>query len=600
MPLPSNFLYKDSYYWGPDGSGPYAMTSAGDMQLIAGVITTYTAAQLSALAAAGGLTAGTTYRASDTGDDYDAMSSSVLRLRSYGNQTNHRRFVFVGDSITQGNTQRAVGFFDGRCWWTTAATLTNLGAGAWVVQVMIDGRAASGAAGTLQTDGAGRLQFKLTGDTNYGPYVDVTAGGWYLLNSGESPYQCWVSVRGATTPPSAGTGALTTSGIPLIQEHTPHAFTWWAAGAFGDTFTDYQPYGISGAKMDDIVKLLPQVTSSPMEAACVLIGTNDVPSNAAAAQAVIDKTKVIVNALLAVANRVYLGEIFPSTNYTATQQKFLQLASNALRVWSKTVPRVRFWSATQYLMSKTALATQRTGAFFDGLHLQPYGGYLAAIDLVRAVRQDYPDLDIPRFSYQEAYDSTLGVGCWNTNPSLRGTGGSGSGSNGWTGTVPDGWSATRSGGAQTAVGSFVDDPAGGLSWYTVSVAGNTASEYSEINQTVSVPAGINVGDYFSLSVEVRIGAMGGGGLKMFVVQANGNASAQNDYVFQVTTSRPIDLFSTELPILRVQSEPQILLAGTTSFVIRVRVAATVSTGTGVVGFRKIEINKVAGPAALVA
>ena len=65
-----------------------------------GVITSYTAAQLAALAAAGGLTANASYRASDTGVWYDAASPSALVPRMAVEATPYVELTATGTAFT--------------------------------------------------------------------------------------------------------------------------------------------------------------------------------------------------------------------------------------------------------------------------------------------------------------------------------------------------------------------------------------------------------------------------------------------------------------------------------------------------------------------
>lgn len=63
----------------------------------------------------------------------------------------------------------------------------------------------------------------------------------------------------------------------------------------------------------------------------------------------------------------------------------------------------------------------------------------------------------------------------------------------------------------------------------------------------------------------------------------------------LTSGRNVNTFSTELPVLYLQSEPQILLTGTTSFTLAIRVGADAASGTGVMGFRNFRIEACNGP-----
>ncbi len=136
---------------------------------------------------------------------------------------------------------------------------------------------------------------------------------------------------------------------------------------------------------------------------------------------------------------------------------------------------------------------------------------------------------------------------------------------------------------------------GGLDWWSMSVAGNTLSEYHQLAQTVSLPAGVSVGDYVQVSCEFMIFSTTAPGLLTFQIQANGTSNFQSAYVIQ--TSRDISTFTTESPILDLQSEPMQLTTGTIAITLAIRVGLDPAGGTAAakVGFRKLRIDKVPGP-----
>lgn len=508
------------------------------------------------------------------------------------------RMVFIGDSLTAGGSlnspQQSIS--QGRPWWcnSTSITLTNLGAGSWLVAGFVNGLAPSGAGGTLRTDGNGYLQWAYTADS-YGALVDCRNGGFFELQSGTNAYSIYVYVRGGTAyPASVGTGAVTTSGLPHIADYNTYGFTTFAAGMLGDMFSTYDTWGIAGATSTDVLLFADQAVASGGDAAVILVGVNDAPATATAAQTTIANTKAIIQKALAKFGRVYVGDIFPYTAASATVQKFMGLVSLEIERYCAQIRNVRFWTAYDRLITPNALPTaNRTGAFHtDNLHLMPWGAYMAAKPLVDMVLQDFPPYKHRRCG-NDAYDSTLTTGSWNVNPTLRGTAGSGSGSGGVTGTVPDSWSITRSGATQAAVGAFAAASDGGIDFYTLAVSGATAGDYHELSQSVSVPAGISAGDYFQVTCEVQIGAISGGtGLSTFQAQLNSNGNIQGVYLFQ--TGRNIATFGTELPVLQLKSQPQKLVGGTTSFTMRLRIGATASA-SATIGLREFRIEKVLAP-----
>lgn len=508
-----------------------------------------------------------------------------------------RRMVFIGDSLSAGGTLNSpqASISQGRPWWfnTTSITLTNLGAGSWLVAGFVNGLAPSGAAGTLRTDGNGYLQWAYTADS-YGALVDCRAGGFFELQSGTSAYSIYVYVRGGTAfPASVGTGAVTTSGLPAIGDYNLLGFSTFVAGMVGDLFTNYDTYAIAGATSSDVLLFADQAVASGGDAACVLVGVNDAPASAANAQSSITNIKAVIQKALAKFGRVYVGDMFPYTAASATIQKYMALVSLEIERYCATYRNVRFWTAYDRLITANALPTaNKTGCFHtDNLHLMPYGAYVAAKPLVDMILQDFPTYKHRRCG-NDAYDSTLTTGAWNSNPTLRGTAGTVTGGVGITGTAPDSWTLNRSGSTQTCTTSFVAAPDGGIDFFTMALASATAGDYHELSQSVTVPAGINAGDYFQITGEVSIGAMTGNGVSTFQMQANGNGNVQASYLFQ--TGRNVATFNTENPVLQFKSQPQKLISGTTSFTMRMRVGAAASA-TGTVGVREFRIEKVPAP-----
>jgi hypothetical protein len=508
------------------------------------------------------------------------------------------RMVVLGDSLGWGGSPgRRIGFFDGiPTYNSTVIAKTNLGNSTWIVDGYVDGRASTAggaAAGTIDHDGNGSVRWKYQSDS-YGPYVNVSQGGWFQLQSGTAINSgIVISVRGATAPPAAGTGAVTTSGLVTISTYNLLGYAPWMAGAFPETFSDIQVWAISGCTSADALKYAPQALAAPVEAVTILIGVNDNPGTAAAAATVVANVKALIDLAASKANRVYVQEIFPNTSTTATVQGFNALVSSQVKQYCRSKKNCRFVSAYSLMVDPNASAvTRRTGVFHtDNLHLMPYGGYRAALPLVAAIRNDYPPEPV-RYAINDTWDATLGVGAWNLNPALRGTAGTVTGGGGVTGTCPDSWTLARTGSAQTCTTSFDAAPDGGADFFSMSVAAAASGDRHDLSRSVNVPVGINVGDYFHLEVEFCVYSCTGTGLIYLQAHANSNGNIQADYVFQI--GRNVATFGTENPILNLTSEPQQLLAGVTSFTMNIRIGADVG-GTGKVGFRKFRLKKATSP-----
>lgn len=505
--------------------------------------------------------------------------------------------LFLGDSLTRGATLRTTNAPDHRPWWgsSTAFVNTNLGGTTWIITIALDGRAAAGSTGTLETDGAARLRWTFTGDTA-GPWVDVSLGGFFILSSGTSIYQLQVACRNSTaanvTLPGAGSGAVSISGISAIISWELLGFPAWVAGAMGETFSDYQLWGISGDTTANLLSRTPQALAAVDPGAIViLIGTNDNPTTAALANTCAANIIATIDLCYARCRMVYVGDIFPRTDASATVRKYLALASTKVRDYCRTKPGIRFWSAVDHLSDPSALpVTLLTGAYHtDNLHLMPYGAYRASIDLVRQLTYDFMP-DKHRKGMVDTYDATMITGAWNANPNLKGTAGTATASRGITGTVPDSWTLNRAGGAggtQTCTTSF-DTATDGTSWWSMSVANAGASDSHTVSQSVAIPAEIANGDLFRCVIEFKIFAAVA--ITSFQANALSNSNNIGTYAFWIT--RNLATFTTgEQPECVLASEPVTKIAGMTTITLAMRLGGAAAS-SGKVGIKSFRLEKV--------
>lgn len=465
--------------------------------------------------------------------------------------------------------------------------------------------------GTLETDGAGRLRWTFTGDPTPGAWVDMTKGGWAYLTSGTSSFGLYVSVRGGTVPPVTSGSATVSAGvtIPQIGEYNMLGYFSWVAGGLGDTFSDYHSYAISGATSTDVLKFSDQALSGGYDAGLLLVNVNDLSSattvaqGQAAAVLAVNNNKLIIDKMRASLRYVYVIEDLPYPAGSALISKYQALASYMIREYCAGFSNVRYVSVNDKLVDPTVNGIAgRTGVFYDNLHLQPYGAMVVSLPVVAAVKQDYPSVLTMR-SNLNTYDSVLGVGAWNSNPTLRGATGAitgGAAAAGVTGTVPDGYTLARTGTTQTCTTRFAPDvptdgTTAGTDWWCMAVASATSGDRHEINQTVNIPSEfIGTNTQFQFIVEWKVLSTSGTGIDTVSIQANSNGNIQSDYLIQATTARGLSNFTSGSNIQRHKSEPQTLQSGATNFSIKIRVSAAVGGGSGEIGFRILRIEKYNG------
>lgn len=528
-----------------------------------------------------------------TGDELSIAEVAAARsLVSWGaNRRILRTLAVIGDSLSAAGVNPAlpagVGAFD-------CTGLSNLNSGGtWIVNPSFDGRGASGAAGTLSTDGAGRLQWQWTSDAGPGAWVDVSAGGFFEIPSLTPQRNMYVSVIRDYQRGTAASDALTTTGIAKRAFGPSHAYSEMLRDSLG-TGVSVNSYGISGDLVGNFAARWRQVVASgPVDALVVLIGTNSTLLSVAVAQTAAAATIAALREMSAYASRIYVGGLFPRTDAAAATRNGQTTYSDLLRAFCAANPQYRYWDAWQVLVSGSATdGTLKTGAYHtDNLHLMPYGAWLAKNIILAALSDDW---SLPMSSDggrgYVAWDNVSRTGSVNLNPRLKGSGGTGSGSGGVTGTVPANWAITRSAGTQTcalSTATNADDQDSFVLTFaaSTSAANNNTSDYHELTQTTTLPAGLAAGNYVTAELDMEIQQADLLQRLEAVLLSSGNTQS----AYWGLSSRTFSNFSGAVAHrVRVRFERLLIVSGVTSFTLRLRMGTALG-GSAVLAIRRFEL-----------
>ena len=494
--------------------------------------TSYTAAQLSALAAAGGLTPWATYVASDTGDVYDAPTVSTLAKRLSGAQAAaiaaagalaRPKICFFGDSTVQYNCAQLGQKV------TVGAFSTTLSCnGMWAEFGTPTGAGGAGAGQLSYNATSKTMVWTASGDTA-GAAVDVSRSGIYKLPSGTAGHALFIGWLPSLNSYTTGTidVAVSAAGFRMWAYSSAGVGTA-ALAAAAQKFTlaplptslGCPPgmdgfYGMGGATANDLLQAQWQWSQISSDIDVIQIGTNDFAGSVLPA-AYLTAIQAFITARLAQGvSMVVWTTIVPRTSESTTKQKYKAQVATAMRAWAATMGgRVAVWDVASYLTDPATGGYLSGYDIGDGVHPSalgactfgfPFGDYLAQI----APLGTSP---VPA-SYQDVYDATnnpsgnlIGV----TGPGVPlmvGTAGAISGTA--AGTAPTGWTLT-SASDLVATGSQqarTDGVAG--NWLKVVLSGATSTKQGNLLLTAGLTTGAVVGGYYQLEVEIQISAASG-------------------------------------------------------------------------------------------
>lgn len=506
---------------------------------------------------------------------------------AFGQRALLTSMVIVGDSLTSRGLWPDAPKGWGQLLQTGAYTNFNA-AGQWVADGAWSGTTPGGTTASLQTDGLGNIRLTVTGQTP-GAWVDVRDGGFVTIPSHTPTISIYLALVASKRLNVPAVDAMTTGGIVSIQELTTIVYPTWLRGMIGPD-VDVRIFGISGDDLNGVSLRLDKHIAHGPDALVLHVGTNDTMETIAQVEERAQFYAGLVDHALEKVPMVYIGGLFPRSGLTDALRSLRATFSEKLRSLSLSRRlRVRYWDGYQTMANPTINdGTGRPGAMGpDGLHCNPYGAYLGAAAAFSVIKEDWT---LPLIGV-----GTRGASSWNPtsrtgsimlNPTLKGSGGVGSGTQGITGPVPTSWTASRPAGAAQTLVISSQSSLTGQDQTLFTVANAAAAEYHELTQFVAIPAGLVAGDYVQLEVEMQI--MAASNLATLQVMANLNASANAVYMLQ--QSRALGTFAPGVaqPPLSLRSDPMLITPGATTVSVSMRIGGPAGC-SGAVAFGLLDL-----------
>lgn len=597
-----------------DPLGPLTVVrdaSAGTVQaivnkesnVVVGPDARYTAAQLSALAAAGGLTPWATYVASDTGRRGSASSASniVWDLLSTGKPT----ICFIGDSLTQYNLGQ-LGIACGTLANNTTGGLFNPLWAEWTTPSGAGG-AGAGQVSYVGTATAGNFYWTAAGDT-IGAAVPWRGPGLYKLPSGTAGAALYAGIVASAT---RTTGTIDLPIIASTQSWSGNSRGFGLAAlancnqqfrlAPAATSLGMSPgmdgfFGLGGCVASDLASATWELSQMPADIDVYQCGTNDFSGSVTVAQYVAS-VQSLANYRLNMGTSLFIWTtILPRDGESATSRKNKQAAALAIRDWAATTSgRVIVWDLASTVVDPST-GNYATGMSPDTVHLTPKGALTVGMALgpflqgiAKANTQTLPA------TYGDVYDATynpagnligvLGPGI----PMMAGTGGTAGA--GASGVLAAGWTFARVSGAIAAVGSKVartDTPG---EWQQLVLSAATGNERFSSRVTTNITTGVTVGGEYAAEVEVRVLSSTGLNYIDLLILPNG-VTARTCSAINGSGAETYPDFSTPQTLWLKTRPGWLVPTGTTSLNIYVYFGTSVG-GTATVQIGRVKLYRVA-------
>jgi lysophospholipase L1-like esterase len=443
---------------------------------------------------------------------------AVLRIfRKYN------RIAFLGDSLTESLGDGVPPFAEGTQaysdtfgitygaqmggTWTGAGQLNELGA--FLVWAQPLAGFTHPNTYNIRFDGANGLACKLSGDADYGTYVNVTGGGFFVLTA-PGGTKLRVVIRWRFKPAAAAVSNPTTANaLALFSSNGLHCYASRLTLQTGMGNARWANFGIQSDRSDDVLARIGQVAVFNPDLTCILIGAND-PGRTYAS--IVADQQAIWDVLQHAGSDLFVMTTYPLGDPTAAAVATRQLLA-ALRRWQINTGNARtnvyVADATPFLSANGTNGGVNAALFKpDFIHLLEAGASAAAVPALQIVAGlPLTGKSAGNGGVLDAYDATNNPqgNIFGSIGKFIGTGG---GAGGFaTGSIPAGCTMSRTG-ADIACACTAPDDGSPVArtdgrpgnWFrlSVSVGNTTDGQYVEVNTGVLGVGGGNalqVGDF---------------------------------------------------------------------------------------------------------
>ena len=594
-----------------DPLGPLTVVrdaSAGTVQaivnkesnVVVGPDARYTAAQLSALAAAGGLTPWATYIPSDAVPPYQLWARSASEFGSPigGPVEGASTVMLLGDSLQAASLSVPLPNQDPYTpYGVPTLSLPNIGVN--FVRLASNDPLCPLGAGTLRYYAAtAEFTWQAFGQSE-GARVATPSAGFYKLDSGAPGAALYLALANQSRPVADKADTVTIAA-------SRYNYTVDMRGFFGAAFVELNypfdvvyNYGIAGIKASEVAAMEWQWGARFTDVTVIQAGTNETSTIATAATA-LAAMRSIITSRKTIGSKVLVVGLFPVTGSTATvagAKAWYQVQLAALCVELN----VAFVDALPFVSDPSST----TGAYAatyseDGLHPSVSGAMQIA---KRAVTPALAKLARARPGGQDSgvsWDAALAP-YGNTLTNGRCTGTAGTKGTRVTGTVPTNWDVAPTTGAVIACVCTAPDDASPVArtdgkpgnWFQLAVnnAGGVLNETIVAAHSPYIAANrYSVGDYMVVEADIEIS---GAGFK--TVTLSGAVLPNHTHnAFTTLPSALSDTYNGQTVKASIRSRPMRIVETPTNGNVNLTIVM-MAGGVGTVKIARVSYHKVPAP-----